>query len=204
MAKLPALIEKLARFDPRGVSAVENLSREMRREGLITSGKRGVGAPEMTSSDVTNLLFAMVARQSKDAPAAVKALREATMVATWEEVESGIVDQFWDSLSIKDRIYDGDGMCRAGTVVDVIIDEFIEDGAIGVGEDFEIDVSLEIHDPATGNGEVQIYFRRGRQDEKMYRFNADHLGGLSFGIQQAAIIPSEVIHQLADTLRKED
>ena len=84
MAKLPALISVLAEFDPRGKNAVENLSRELRKAGLVTTGKSGVGAPHMTATDATNMLFGLVTRLSIEAPQAVEILRNAVLVGPWK------------------------------------------------------------------------------------------------------------------------
>ena len=51
MARLPALIEAIARHDRRGQATIAHIARQVRDEGLIRSSKRGVGAAIMTVKD---------------------------------------------------------------------------------------------------------------------------------------------------------
>ena len=58
MARLPALIEAIARHDRRGQATIAHIARQVRDEGLIRSSKRGVGAAIMTVKDAATLLLA--------------------------------------------------------------------------------------------------------------------------------------------------
>ncbi|ASQ05406.1 hypothetical protein HR059_17470 [Sinorhizobium meliloti WSM1022] len=201
MAKLPALIEALSKYDPRGENAVENLTREMRRGGLISQGKRGLGAPDMTSTDVTNMLFAMATRQAKDAPEAVRKLRAGILNAKWTEEGQGRVDEFLDGLR-DPLIGRGEGgFCRAGLFVDALFDELARHHSIAMPDNRpQPSFSLEILDPFTGTATVKVIFRAGWQDEVSLIFNVTD-GNDPFGIQQSAIIPDEVVHSLGWLLR---
>lgn len=76
MAKLPALIAKLAPLDGRSMETLAHVARVIRERGLMTTTKRGVGAAEMTVRDATNLLIALNgAHVPKDAPDAVEHYR---------------------------------------------------------------------------------------------------------------------------------
>lgn len=59
MARLPQLIAMLAKVDGRKMGTIEHGSRVLREAGLLTTGKRGAGAPEMTYEDAANLLIAV-------------------------------------------------------------------------------------------------------------------------------------------------
>ncbi len=76
MARLPALIDALARHDRRGYSTIAHIARQVRDNGLILSSKRGVGAAVMTVKDAATLLLATCGDSSpQGAVAAVHHLR---------------------------------------------------------------------------------------------------------------------------------
>lgn len=76
MARLPALIDALARNDRRGQATIAHIARQVRDNGLITSTKRGAGASVMTFADAATLLLATCGDSSpQGAVAAVHNLR---------------------------------------------------------------------------------------------------------------------------------
>lgn len=83
MARLPAVIEVIARHDSRGAKTIENYARVIREAGLLPRGKRGVGAPHMTAEDAANLLMGLCGTsEAAKAPEAVKLLRSASVCET--------------------------------------------------------------------------------------------------------------------------
>ncbi|HEX4196219.1 MAG TPA: hypothetical protein VHZ26_02130 [Caulobacteraceae bacterium] len=77
MARLPALIDDLAKHDPRGRATVEHVARVVREAGLIQTTKRGRGAADMTVSDAAALLIGLCCTEvPKDAPDAVREFKE--------------------------------------------------------------------------------------------------------------------------------
>ncbi|MBY6262236.1 hypothetical protein EI613_09955 [Azospirillum sp. 412522] len=76
MARLPALVTALAKFDGRDRAALEHVARAIREAGYIPTTKRGVGAANMTAREAVNLLLAVNGADSvKDAPLAVDRFR---------------------------------------------------------------------------------------------------------------------------------
>jgi hypothetical protein len=85
VAKLPALIAKLAPLDGRSMETLAHVARVIRERGLMTTTKRGVGAAEMTVRDVANLLIALNGSQvPKDAPEAVEHYRSFSRTRLYE------------------------------------------------------------------------------------------------------------------------
>lgn len=202
MARLPALISVIADFDPRGKNAVENLSRELRKSSLVTTGKSGVGAPHMTASDVTNMLFGLVTRLSNEAPEAVKMLREAESVGPWE----GKPDPLLDFLKFPfcGRAIDDGGHVRAGRFVDCMIEDLIKDGAVSEGAEGDaiFQIQLEVRSPLSGIGAVKVTFRPGWPDEKSLEFVC-LTPSAKAGIQNGVTISEEVLNTVADAMRRE-
>lgn len=58
--KLKELQERMAYATKTPLSRVRSVAAELRVNGLITSGPRGPGAPDMTPTDVANLLFGIM------------------------------------------------------------------------------------------------------------------------------------------------
>lgn len=76
MGKLPALVANLAKSDGRQAAAIDNVARILRAHGLIATGKRGVGGPDMKPADAANLLIALNGCDlSVEGPDAVKRFR---------------------------------------------------------------------------------------------------------------------------------
>ena len=76
LARLPALIGKIAPLDGRSVETLAHIARIIRERGLMATTKRGVGAAEMTSRDAANLLIALNgAQHPQEAPEAVQYYR---------------------------------------------------------------------------------------------------------------------------------
>ena len=201
MAKLPALISVLAEFDPSGKNAVENLSRELRKAGLVTTGKSGVGAPHMTATDATNMFFGLVTRLSIEAPQAVKMLREAESVGPWEGKPDPLLD--FQNFAFFGRAIDDDGHIRAGRFVDCILDELVENGFVRAGPDGEgiFEIQLDIKSPITGPGEVKVTFLPGMPNEISLAF-ACLSSSSKLGIQNGVTIDEFVFNAVADEMRK--
>lgn len=87
MAKLPAIIELIARHDPRSVATVTNYARVLRDDGLLPKGKRGRGAPDLDAIEVAHLVLGLAgASDAVDAPGAARLLSGATLL------DGGILD----------------------------------------------------------------------------------------------------------------
>lgn len=79
MAKLPALLDLLASFPGVDRKSVELKSRVLREDGLLSRGKRGSGAPDVTSMDAATIVLAHMAESGAScAPDAVRAYRGLT------------------------------------------------------------------------------------------------------------------------------
>lgn len=59
MARLPALIDALARIDGRPRGSIDHMARGLREAGLIQTTKRGRGAAEMTARDAAALILGL-------------------------------------------------------------------------------------------------------------------------------------------------
>jgi hypothetical protein len=201
MAKLPALVSVIAEFDPRGKNAVDNLSRELRKSGLVTTGKSGVGAPHMTSTDVTNMLFGLVTRLSNDAPEAVKMLREAEAIGPWEGEPDRLLD--FQHFSFFARASDDDNHMRAGRFVDCMIEDLIKDGVVSAGAEGDaiFQIQLDVKSPLSGLGAVKVTFLPGLPDEISLEFVC--LESISkLGIQNGVTISEEVLNSVTDAMRR--
>lgn len=83
MARLPAVIEVIARHDSRGAKTIENYARVIREAGLLPRGKRGVGAPHLTAEDAANLLMGLCGTsEAAKAPEAIRLLSSARLAET--------------------------------------------------------------------------------------------------------------------------
>lgn len=58
MARLPALVAAYAAIDGRSERTIQWIARQAREQGLIASGKPGVGAMHMSVADAVNLILA--------------------------------------------------------------------------------------------------------------------------------------------------
>ena len=67
MARLPALIDLLVSFGGVERRTFELMARVLREDGLLTQGKRGVGAAHVTARDAATLLLATMATNSPSA-----------------------------------------------------------------------------------------------------------------------------------------
>lgn len=77
MMRLPAMVKKYAELDGRPEKQIQWYARVARENGLITSGKRGAGASEMTVTDAINLILACNSvPDPKVAPTVVPLLRK--------------------------------------------------------------------------------------------------------------------------------
>lgn len=88
MARLPALLEAIAKVDGRERATIDHYARLIREAGLIPTTKRGVGASAMTVREAANLLIGLNAAETpKDAPSSVIRVRSllanAGFVARW-------------------------------------------------------------------------------------------------------------------------
>lgn len=204
MAKLPKLIEKIAKYDPRGVSAVENLTRELRKAGLISRGKRGVGAPNITASDIANTLFGLVCRFSKDAPEAVTRLRQSMQIGVHED-ELDPLDLF-KGTSVYDNCTDSKGFVRAGPFLDALIDTLANaNGSNATLTSLLLGLRIEVFDPFSGFGGLNVLINHGMESETRIRFaNYECDRPPVEGIQQAMIIQPEVLLIISLILLEDD
>lgn len=93
MARLPALVKKYAELDGRSERRIQWYARVAREHGLITSGKRGVGASHMTITDAVNLL--LVCNGDSDpklAPTAAEQIREFSQGLFFEDEQKIILN----------------------------------------------------------------------------------------------------------------
>ena len=75
MATLPQLIDVLAKHDGRDHATIKQFGRVIREAGYIPAGKRGAGAPRMTTHHAAILLLGIYASASpKEAPDAISRL----------------------------------------------------------------------------------------------------------------------------------
>jgi hypothetical protein len=202
MAKLPALISVIADFDPeRGRNAVENLSRELRKAGLVTTGKSGVGAPHLTATDVTNMLLGLVTRQSNEAPEAVKMLREAESPGPWEGKPDRLLD--FQHFPFFGRAFDNDRHIRAGRFLDCLIEDLIKDGVVRAGAEGDpvFQIQLDVKSPMSGFGAAKVTFRPGWPDEISVEFECPRPSA-KLGIQNGVTISGEVLMTIIDAMGK--
>lgn len=93
MAKLPAIIDLIAKHDTRSVPTITNYARVLREAGYLPKGKRGRGAPDLHPLEVADLVIGLAgASDAVDAPYAVEILREAKLNPKIELEHEGIVD----------------------------------------------------------------------------------------------------------------
>jgi hypothetical protein len=89
VAKLPALIAKLAPFDGRSPETLIHVGRRVREAGFIATTKRGGGAAEMTVTHAANLLIGFNGTDvPKDAPMAVEYFRPLAHFFTKQPLQS--------------------------------------------------------------------------------------------------------------------
>ena len=80
MARLPAIIDLIAKHDTRSVATINNYARVLREAGVLSKGKRGRGAPHLTTSEAADLILGLAgASDAVGAPHAVSALRQAVL-----------------------------------------------------------------------------------------------------------------------------
>ncbi|PZO63218.1 MAG: hypothetical protein DI498_13840 [Paracoccus denitrificans] len=80
MAKLPAIIDLIAKHDTRSVPTITNYARVLREAGYLPKGKRGRGAPDLHPLEVANLVIGLAgASDAVDAPHAVEVLKSAKL-----------------------------------------------------------------------------------------------------------------------------
>lgn len=80
MARLPAVIEVVAKHDRRSPATISNYARVIREAGYLPKGKRGVGAAHLSPEHAANLVMALAgASEAVSGPLAIEALRKATL-----------------------------------------------------------------------------------------------------------------------------
>lgn len=76
MARLPAIIDLIAKHDTRSVATINNYARVLREAGVLPKGKRGRGAPDLHPLEVADLVLGLAgASDAVDAPHAVAVLK---------------------------------------------------------------------------------------------------------------------------------
>jgi hypothetical protein len=89
MAKLSQLVKEMAEAMGVPEATVNQLARQVREAGMISSGGRGPGGAEMTPQDCTNLLLAVVSRNLKGGVAAhVAAYRASGGHVEWQQYKT--------------------------------------------------------------------------------------------------------------------
>lgn len=197
MAKLPAVIDLFSGFDGRERSQIENVTRELRREGLLTQGKRGVGAPEMKVSDYTNLLFSYGARRATDAAECVRRLRYSLLDSE---------EAFIRRLAFAESAKDEDGLLRAGAFCDAMLEAMSKDleATFFFDEVQHMMSHIEINDPITGLGRVKFtFYDDDFEYEDIVEFSYHETGSADL-IQNAAIIHDGIIWKITDFMRGDD
>lgn len=93
MAKLPAIIELIAKHDSKSAATISNYARVLRDAGILPTGKRGRGAPDMHATEVADLVIGLAgASDAVGAPYAVEILRNAKLLPKIVLKHDGIVD----------------------------------------------------------------------------------------------------------------
>lgn len=93
MARLPAIIDLIAKHDTRSVATINNYARVLRAAGVLSKGKRGRGAPHLTTSEAADLILALAgASDAVGAPHAVSALRQAVLAPKARKQGDELVD----------------------------------------------------------------------------------------------------------------
>lgn len=89
MAKLSQLVKEMAEVTRVPEATVNQLARQVREAGMISSGGRGPGGAEMTPQDCANLLLAIVSRNMRGGiPARVAAYRASGGYAEWQRYKT--------------------------------------------------------------------------------------------------------------------
>lgn len=201
MAKLPALIELIAKYDPRGAATVENYARKLRAGGIMMTGKRGVGAPEMTVRDATSLLLSMVCRRADEVAESVSALRNAKI----EPYQEQDIREF----AFYERTKDENGTVRAGLFLDCLLEDHDPRHLIIGGEEHMLD-AVEVYDPKTGFGRIVATFSNSDSVPTRIAFNAldmrvdDQSLAPPFKIQNSILIPMYIITKTRLALKQAD
>lgn len=200
MAKLPALISVIGKYDPRGEATVENHARKLRAGGIMTTGKRGVGAPEMTSTDAVNLLLSMVSRRADEAASTVEALRNA-------KIEPGHHDLIRE-FSFYERTLDADGSVRAGLFFDALIEEYGQkSNVLSIDGKKRLLDRTEIRDPNTGFGSITFSFFSVDNEISQVSFNVfsdpyhDPKTFPEMQIQNSIVVDPVIILKVIETIR---
>lgn len=107
--KLRELQERMAEAAQVPFGRVRTIASELRAKGLLTSGPRGPGAPEMTATDAVNLLLGlMYDGDAADCSVNVPKLRNALVVSSENRGEGGLPDLPYFSARPDGEIYLGD------------------------------------------------------------------------------------------------
>jgi hypothetical protein len=105
VATLPTLVTAVAEVDGRERPVVDNFARRLREAGLIRTGKRGVGAPDMDCRSAANLLIALaVAETAKDAHVEVARMRSLKAMPSAYTAESGLLHRIEECWNFGDAL----------------------------------------------------------------------------------------------------
>lgn len=164
MAKLPALISLLGSFDPRDAATVENYARKLRSVGHLSPGKRGAGAPVMSTTDASNLLFSLVCRRADDVADSVLYLQLAQLEPSHFERAS--------EFSFFGRAMNADGNVNAINFFSCMLEDMATQKLILKYSDVNYSLNhVQIFDPKTGFGKVEFGFVSQDSEMLMINFN---------------------------------
>ncbi|MEI6558510.1 MAG: hypothetical protein WCO00_08880 [Rhodospirillaceae bacterium] len=82
MAKLRVLMEKMAELTGQPFTSIEMHARPLRKARLLSTGAKGVNAPEVVASDITNLVIAILRESPTHAATLVPETRNFTAAKT--------------------------------------------------------------------------------------------------------------------------
>lgn len=111
MARLPAIIEILAKHDSRSAATITNYARVLREAGYLPKGKRGRGAAHLKPTEVADLVIGLAAASDAVvAPRAVQILENAALkdMGWWEGALDGPVEieSYLSEWSVKEMSHD--------------------------------------------------------------------------------------------------
>ncbi len=141
--KLAGLIDGMSKALQVPLPRVRTAAAQLRKHGLLTSGPRGPGAPDMTPSDATNLLLAiMYDGELAVAERSVLRMREAPFLSC--------LHRKFDEAEVRRDDYPRNGIFSStdgrpnqlGEVLETILDWFVRYGSLEEGDDYDLDLSI--------------------------------------------------------------
>jgi len=202
MARLPAVIEVIARHDSRGAKTIENYARVIREAGLLPRGKRGVGAPHLTAEDAANLLMGLCGTsEAAKAPEAIKLLSSARLAETgttygFEVRPSSDLLSKWSIV---------DSAQTFGEIITALIDGEPYDTEHGIGA---TNLSVEVSEVTDGTAYASVTLDNSDllAELRYYNHTDDKQAGVfaTRGIKRATTIDLFLFADLSRCIRGED